>query len=246
MNRYLVCALVVALTAWVTTAAVADIITIDGDDAEWSDPDFENTDPNESMADSWDIAYTAFIWDESAQRLNFLVRTYDPWDNTYSADYLELLIDADDESTTGTNNWHEMTGADYRVWWSLDGSYDVAYDADAGSDAPLMQDYDAGATPEPFTDSSPAPSGDELEIAWGNHDGTTGYTAIEIALDPTYIDWPSQFVWGAYVDNGGNPSDDTSPDNMDQRGYTPEPTTLALVPLGLAALAAWRRRRGDE
>lgn len=63
----------------------------------------------------------------------------------------------------------------------------------------------------------------------------------EWALDRDDIGRPANFLWAAYLDKGGSDPDDYCPHDADQPGYTPEPSTMVLLPITLAAVGLWRR-----
>jgi len=238
IKRVLVAILVVGVVAF---GAWADVITVDGSDSDWSTPDTSHDDPDESAVtlQGYDIDWTYAEWDSANGRAAFMTRTIDACSQAYAADFIEFLINADENDGTG-GSWHGATGADYRIYWDLDGTEYTAYNPTSGTNAPSFDYWNAGS----WTAVSGLGASD-LSIAWGDNGAGPDYSIIECTLNPSYIGMPEKFKWGCYLDNGDESADDRSPGTMDQRGYTPEPTTLALLPLGLAALAAWRRRTGS-
>jgi len=248
MNRCLAVVVVLILLLWAVTGAVADTITIDGDDSDWIDPDSETNDPNGDVNDGgdppvflpeYDIDWTYYSWDASDGTANFMSTTIDPISDAYGADLVEIIINADDDETTGSPNYHDAVGADYYLTWSLDGTKGTAYDYGSLNAADWYQwvgDQSTG-----FFGEITSLNASDIVIAYG--DEGTDYSVIEASINPSLFGSPDAFTWGMYLDNGTTASDDASPADYSQRGYTPEPTTLVLLPLGLAALGVWRRRR---
>ena len=248
MKWYVIVGIAALLTAVTITGAIADIITVDGDDSEWignpnvvvyddTNGDVATPPPTVTFLPGYDIDYSYFLWDQQAGRAGFMFQTIDPTLQTYDGDVIEILINADDDKTTG-GNWHEMQGADYRILWNFDGT--------AGNPSNLGPASEDQAYFQQWTGApdwgSVSPLADtDVIIAWGNHG--TDYSVVEATVNPDIFGAPNDFTWGFYLDNGGTASDDASPNTMNQRGYTPEPTTLVLLPIGLAGLAGWRRRR---
>ena len=237
MMSLLVSVLVVGV---LTCGAWADVITIDGYDTDWGSPDTSHNDPDEVEVtlQGYDIDWTYAQWDDVNNRVAFMMQTIAPCSQAYAADFIEFLINADESGATG-GSWHGSVGADYMIYWEFDGDEYTAYNPTSASHAPSFHYWNSG------TNNWSAVAGlgaNDLVIAWGDNGGVPGYSIVEVTLNPTLIGMPGKFTWGTYLHNGDESADDRSPDTMDQRGYTPEPTTLALLPLGLAGLAAWRRR----
>ncbi|NLO07650.1 MAG: PEP-CTERM sorting domain-containing protein [candidate division WS1 bacterium] len=237
--------LVVAVLSLQVLSVSADVITVDGDDSDWLNPDSSHDDPLGDVVvpgtpptplPGYDLDWTYYSWDADNGRAAFMGQTAAPTTHTYSADFVEILINADDDLDTG-GEWHEMLGADYRVWWDYDGVANEVYDP-ISSGHPVYWDQWVGGSTGWQTVAGLQAS--DVLIAWGNMG--SDYSVIEVTLNPSLFGNPDAFTWGMYLDNGTTASDDASPDRMDQRGYTPEPTTFVLLPLGLAALAGWRRR----
>jgi len=251
MRRIGMTGLLVVLMVSAGMVAHADVITIDGSDTDWLNPESSQNDPNGDVAvpgdpptylPSYDIDWTYYAWDPSDSTSNFLGNTIDPITHAYSADFVEIIINADNNGTTGSSNYHDAVGADYYLTWDLDGTAGTAYQF-LSSHSPLWYKWVGDQATGSFSlDLSLSAS--DLVIAWG--DNGTAYSSIEASINPNLFGSPDCFVWGMYLDNGTTASDDASPDFYNQRGYTPEPTTMALLPLGLAGLAAWRKRRKQD
>ncbi len=236
----------------VVGAAGDDIITVDGDDSDWfpADPNTWRSEHNDPIGDAvaptdpptylygYDIDWSYGLWDNEASRVAFMLQTVDPTPHSgdQSADFVEILINVDDDEATG-GSWHEMDGADYRIWWNYDGTAGTTYDLGSANHPVYWQEWVGG--PNSWSTVGGTDAGDVL-MAWD--DQGTDYSVIECTANPELFGTPDEFTWGFYLDNGTTASDDASPNDMNQRGYTPEPTTLALLPLGLLGLAAWRRR----
>ncbi len=227
----------------VASFAWADVITVDGDDSDWLNPDSTHDDPDEAEVtlQGYDIDYTYAVWDTVNAMSAYLTQTIDPCTQAYGADFVEYVMDADENKSTGSPNWYGLEGADYRITWDLDGTEYTAYNPTSASHVPKFYEWNSGTTD---WDLVTGMSATDLVIAWG--DDGTDYSVIECTLNPSYIGMPADYVWGCYLDNGDISADDRSPGTMRQRGYTPEPTTLALLPIGLAGLAYWRRRKRED
>ena len=226
MNTVKALFMLVALLLFTSAVAQADIITIDGDNADWSDPDNVNDDPNESTADGYDVDLNYFEWDVDSDHVCFYFQTYDVMPPDSVDDYARILINADENSGTG-GAVNTVPGMEYYLEWAL-----------GASDTPEFYAFNGG-----WSQVTPT----YLEVERGDIDDPVGggddYTIVEWALGAYDIGRPGRFLWGAYLDNGGEDPDDYCPDDADQPGRTPEPTTLILFPIGLAALGAWRRRK---
>jgi len=258
MNRYFALGLVTVLLALAVPAA-SDVIAIDGSESDWlatdalgnidSKHDDLNNDvfapgPPITYLPEYDIDFTWFVWDEANGIANFYGRTVAPITNAYGADAVEIIINADDDKTTGSSNYHDAIGADYYLTWDLDGTAGTAYEF-GGANTPLWYEWVGDQATGGFQIVFP-PNNSDLKIAWDDDDATgTAYSFIEVAIEPTLFGSPDEFTWGMYLDNGTTASDDASPNSYNQRGYTPEPGTMALLSLGIAGLLGWRRRRED-
>jgi len=247
MGRVSMVGLLVVVMVFAAVVANADVITIDGDDSDWINPESSHNDPNGDVAvpgnpptylPAYDIDWTYYAWDPSDGTSNFLGQTIDPITNAYGADFVEIIINADNDLTTGSSNYHDAVGADYYLTWGLDGTAGTAYGFPNVLWYKWIGDQATGAFQVQIIDLS------DIQIAWD--DSGTDYSSIEVSVNPNLFGSPDDFVWGMYLDNGTTASDDASPDLYNQRGYTPEPTTMALLPLGLAGLAAWRKRRKQD
>ncbi len=228
MNTVKALFMMVALLLFTSAVAPADIITIDGDNADWASPDTVNDDPDETTAQGYDVDLNYFEWDEDSDHVCFYFQTYGVMPADTVDDYARILINADENSSTG-GAVNTVPGMEYYIEWAL-----------GASDTPVLYAY-SGSSWGPVSNPS------YLAVARGDIDDPVGgdddYTIVEWALGASDIGRPGRFLWGAYLDNGGSDPDDYCPDDADQGGRTPEPTTLILLPIGLAALSAWRRRK---
>jgi hypothetical protein len=208
----------------------ADMITIDGDNTDWVAPDYITNDPDEASItlQGYDIDYNYFEWDYDNDHVCFMFQTYAVMAGGDSSDYAEILINADKDTGTGQSR-HGCVGAEYYMSWELG----------TGTPATLLFYKDVAGSWVAQTPIYGAVAKGDIDDPPGGGDD---YTIVEWALDADDIGRPAYFWWGAYLDNGQESADDNCPDNMKDNGKTPEPTTLVLVPMGLAALAAWRRR----
>ncbi len=234
-------------TLLTTCVVVADVVVIDGDRFttadEWTDYDSSHNDPNGDVADNqveppqpmpaYDLDWTYAKWDATNLTTNFMGATIDPLSHVDADDRVEILLNIDDDAGTGSAATHGVEGLEYRAAWNLDGTENTAY-----SNA-TWQEW-TGDQSTGFWQNVSGWDSSTITAAWGN---TTDEGVIEISMDPTIFETPSKFTWGMYLDNGTNASDDFSPADYNQRGYTPEPGTMALVSLGIAGLIGWRRRR---
>ncbi|MGD9498671.1 MAG: PEP-CTERM sorting domain-containing protein [Armatimonadota bacterium] len=226
---------------WSRGGVGADVVTVDGSDADWLGftPDFTADDPDEAgvTLQGYDLDYTYYEWDQVNARMAFMMQTIDPTSQAYAADFVEFQLDADRNTGTGVN-WHGAPGADYMIEWDFDGTANTVYTPLSATHKALLKQWNSGTS---AWDTVAGLTSNDLRVAWGNH--STDYSIVEVTLNPTFLGFPANFAWGVYLDNGDVSADDNSPDNMRQDGRTPEPGTLALLPLGLAGLAVWRRSR---
>ncbi|MCD6399800.1 PEP-CTERM sorting domain-containing protein [candidate division WOR-3 bacterium] len=212
-------------------------ITVDGiKEAAWNSPWTVNDDPNEdNIRDGYDIDYNYYIWnDDGTGNMYFAMQTYslmsDPELTTQTtADFAAILLNTDNNSSTGSDPYGFGTvGAEYYMQQSLD--------VQEGSAVPVALYHWNG-------------SGWDLvgNVGWmarnDNPVGNETYTFIEFSVDADLVGHPATFSWGGYIDNGISDPEDHCPDDWQQGGETPEPTSMALMLLGLPAMVLLRRRR---
>lgn len=228
---------VVAACVLAASAAVPSPITVDGNDADWTSPVSWCDDPiGDVTIPGYDIDFICSDYDEAADRLAFMARTVAQMNHQNSSDFVEFIFNADGDTSTGDGDWHGCVGADYRFEWDLDGAANTAYDWTTAH-KPLFYTWTGSAWSGP----SFSLAADDIRIAWGH---VSTYSIIECTVNPALIGNPNEFVWGAYLDNGG-----TSPDDYAEcrvRGDdddSPEPATWVLL-AATAAVGVLRRRRG--
>ena len=215
-------ALIVCVLLVFMVAGHTDTITIDGSDSDWGSPDTTNNDADEgSIAQDYDIDLNYFEWDDSANKnLCFSYYTYDDLAAYTTGNFSRILINVDSNSGTG-GSINAVPGMEYYLDWDLD----------RVTPSPTLHYWDSGSSTW-LQNASPtylAVDSSGKFVEWGVYYGDIGS--------------PAEFTWGAYLDNFGVGDDDLCPDNVWQRGYTPEPGTMALMSFGLLALGAWRRRK---
>ena len=217
--------LVVRLTLFVlllfAVGAQAEVITIDGNDNDWQNPDRSNEDPNEaSVTDQHDIGWCYYEWDAANAHTCFAFWTYDNLAADTPDNFTRILIDVDNDSATGgaANGW---PGAEYFIHWDLTRT------------SPTAQLYSwAGTTWQQVASPTYAAVG-------------YGDDFIEWAVGAQDIGYPATFTWAAYLDDGGRGDDDIGPLT---EGYTPElpPSallTLTMLPWGIVYLRGRRRKQ---
>ncbi len=211
----------------------ADLITVDGDLSDWSQPDvivgFDPDDPG--VSNEFDIKYTSSLWDATAGIVFFSVETWAPLAAPGGGRLIELMIDADNDGTTG-GGWNgESGGLEYLIRFDLTTNSPLQY----GSSLGLGDNYSFytwnGAA---WQFSASAPAG--LNMSRGNAVGGVG---VEWAVPGTLIGSPSTFGWTVHLDDNNIAPDDQV---NKQFGKAPEPATLALFALGLGGLYLKRRR----
>ncbi len=228
MNHRLIVGMMGCILLVCVIGLQAGVITIDGSDRDWMSPDTTNDDAREAWyQNAWhddvDIEFNYYEWDYETGNgyCAFAFRTYDTMPPDSCGDYTEILINVDEDSGTGGAR-HGRSGFEYALY----------YDLSASSPNVILYEYNSGS----WADVGGADV-DALRLP------TTDF--VEFHISATDIGFPSKFQWAAYYDNDDSPPDDWCPDDTDQPGFTPEPTTIVLLGLGLLGGRMWWRRRRD-
>ncbi len=223
-NRLLISLAVLLILLFTATIAAAEVINIDGSDADWTsitidtindDPIGDVVDPPADYNYAYDIDWNYFEWDVANNNLAFAFYTEEDLGST-AGHFAEIFLNTDKDSTGGT--WRSVPGLEYYMTWDMD-----------GTDWELWE----------WTTSWSQVSSPDMSAAKGSD-------FVEWAVDADEVGYPATFYWGAYLDNAGVWSDDYCPDDYEQEGFIPEPGTMALMSLGLVGFAAWRRRRDES
>ena len=212
----------------------ADLIVVDGALADWSQPNVTTgEDPDDSasgVAPAYDIHWTRSLWDTSANKVFFDVETFAPLPDNVGGNLVELMIDSDDDSSTG-GGWNGQTGGlEYLVRFDLSTSAPLTYGGQIG----LGDNYGFYSWNGASWQLSPtAPAG--LAVSRGTAVGGYG---VEWSLAEAAIGNPGTFAWTVHLDDNDVPPDDA----VDMQKVVPEPATVALFALGLGGLYLKRRR----
>lgn len=216
----------VAIALTLCVGAGADIITIDGSSSDWTYVDDLHYDGNEALVpDAWDIDQTFALWEEGL-KINFGLRTYTSLGTNINA-FLTIGLDSDRDMGTG-GQWNGIDGFDYLMQWNL-----------RNTSSPDLYEWNSG-----INDWELVVGGGALAKRGPTSGTDSDFVEASIPLpsigNPTFF--PGIF-WGAYLDNGQQPPDDLSPNDLRQDLSIPEPGTYALGALCLLGLGVWRRRR---
>lgn len=195
--------------------AQADVITIDGSSSDWpSPPDTLMDDPDGDASAGYDIDENWFEWDYTSDNVCFAYTTNDSLAAGNADNFSRIVMN----TVSGGGTISGFAGQDYYI----------EYDLYSASPSYSLHYWSGSAWLE---DTTP----NYLAVARGT-------SFVEWACDADDIGRPDEFEWGAHLDDGSDLTDDLCPADAKQRGFTPEPATMILLPIGLAALAGWRRR----
>jgi hypothetical protein len=214
------------LAATLLADSVGWPIVIDGYDNDWTTWDSRNEDPNErGIPDNQDLALNLFKWDPDAETCYFYYRTYQRYNPPGNNDDASaILIDADMNSSTG-GTYAGRSGLEYYLWWDLGPSSHGRY----LSTATLY-----------VWDGTSWVAGGSYAVARADMNAPD-YTFVEWSLPGSALPTSNgYFYWSAWLQS--QDQQDWCPDTVTQVGFVPEPSTWALVGLGLG-LVAWAKRR---
>ena len=266
MSRLLLTCLVIVSLAMLVSAAVADVITVNGLDNEWGplSPSGVVWSPdNGGIAESliplpYNININAsYLGQAGALKpgspgdpmFYFLAKQWAPFPTPPDTNsFMDLVlatggpgVPAGKEATYSDG----IPGADYLITFqqpTVIGQPGVLLAADLYKWTPALNSGNGNWLYQVST---------QIPFAWSNNpsSGTASYWSVEWAVDPSVI-WGKgtvkNLMWGAYLDNGTPPPDDACPNVGTDKTNVPEPGTLALMGLGLLGLVAWRRRKPAE
>jgi hypothetical protein len=213
---------------------VAQAYVIDGYDDDWvTGYKSEHVDGDDAPQPKWDIFVNRSS--SSGGTWYFYFRTMAYYVPGNPGDYAEIYMNADNNASTGGSKGG-ISGFDYKLYWTLGSS---SAEMATGNATLYMWDPD---------DEEWVSTGNSYPVARGlaTNTGPNGNEMfVEWSVPGSAIGNPSNFLWGAYLDDADTGPDDLCPDTMDQEAV-PEPSTFLFTLAPTAALlATLRRGRGN-
>jgi hypothetical protein len=221
--------LIAAVMTMAAPAGIASPITIDGNDSDWTGITIDSifydatgsSDDNGEPADGYDLDETWYEYDSTNDILNFAFTIAD--DNLAGGGnegFSRLYLDTE----PGGGSLSAVCNIDYYLEWDL--TADPAF----GSNL-IFRDW----TGSGFTVVG---SADDADVERDTTFAEWSIARSEVG-NPTWND----FTWGFHLDNDTTGNDDLA---INELNVVPAPGLAVLMPIGLAAVAVWRRRREDS